>query len=672
MISKETIDRIFDTARIEEVVGDFVTLKKRGTNLLGLCPFHNEKTPSFNVNPVRNIYKCFGCGKGGNAVNFVMEHEQYSYPEALRYIARKYDIAIEETIPDPKDLHIQDEKESLFVLNTYAQRIFSEQVFETEEGRSVGLSYFKERGFSEDTIRKFQLGYALSEWSSFSDLAIKDGYQPEFLVKTGLGIVRESKKTGSETTETDGDNTKPISLYDRFRGRVMFPIHNMSGRVIGFGGRVLKKDEKTAKYVNSPESEIYHKSRSLYGIFFAKKSIVQRDNCYLVEGYTDVISLHQAGIENVVSSSGTSLTVDQIRLIGRYSKNITVLFDGDAAGIKASMRGIDLILEEGLNVRVVLFPDGDDPDSYSKKHSYAETLDFITANAKDFVVFKTGLLLGEVQNDPVRKAGLIRDIVDTIAKIPDPILRTMYTRQCSVMLEIEEPVLVAELNKMRRQQLKKVIPANDAEELMPVTLLPHDQTSTEFSSEMQERNIIRLLLNFGSHEITFFEEEENLLDPTKKETVSFQVSVAKFIVDEIANDDIEFENRAYDDILKEYAIILKNGDTPDPQHFLNSENPNFQEIAVELLSSRYVLSEEWEQMHKIIVPVEESLLRDSVEKAVIHLKNKKVLRMLEENQKKIQQAHKDGKDFTELMEMHKMLESVKMEISKILGIDILK
>lgn len=452
----------------------------------------------------------------------------------------------------------------------------------------------------------------------------------------------------------------------------MFPIHNMSGRVIGFGGRILKKDEKTAKYLNSPESEIYHKSKSLYGIFFAKKSIVQRDNCFLVEGYTDVISLHQAGIENVVSSSGTSLTVDQIRLIGRYSKNITVLFDGDAAGIKASMRGIDLILEEGLNVKVVLFPDGDDPDSYSKKHSYAETLDFITANAKDFVVFKTGLLLNEVQDDPVRKAGLIRAIVETISKIPDPIIRTMYTRQCSSMLDIPEPVLVAELNKMRRSQLKKVIPGKDAEDLMPITLLQHDQTVNEFDSEMQERNIIRLLLNFGTHEITFYEEEEEGENNGSSEQTFYKMTVAKYIIDEIANDDIAFENRAYDDILKEYGILIQTSSNLDPQHFLNSENSNFSEIAVELLSHRYVLSEEWEQMHKIIVPIEENVLRDSVEKAVIHLKNKKILRMLEENQKKIQQAYKEGKDFTELMEMHKMLESVKMEISKLLGIDILK
>jgi len=670
MISKDTIERVFETARIEEVVGDFVTLKKRGTNWLGLCPFHNEKTPSFNVNPARNIYKCFGCGKGGNSVNFIMEHEQSSYPEAIRYIAKKYDIAIEETAPDPKDVIIQDERESLFVLNSFAQRIFLEQVFDSDEGRAIGLSYFKERGFTEETIRKFQLGYALNDWSAFSDLAMKNGYQSEFLIKTGLSIEREAKKSESDTRETTEEKVKPKILFDRFRGRVMFPIHNMSGRVIGFGGRILKKDEKTAKYLNSPESEIYHKSKSLYGIFYAKKSIVQRDNCFLVEGYTDVISLHQAGIENVVSSSGTSLTVDQIRLIGRYSKNITVLFDGDAAGIKASMRGIDLILEEGLNVKVVLFPDGDDPDSYSKKHSYAETLDFITANAKDFVVFKTGLLLNEVQDDPVRKAQLIRDIVETISKIPDPIIRTMYTRQCSVMLDIPEPVLVAELNKMRRQQLKKEIPEKDAEALMPATILQHDQAINEFDSEMQERNIIRLLLNFGSHEITFYVDEDESNDSLDGET--YQMTVAKYIIDEIANDDIAFENKAYDDILKEYGMLLQTKSDLDPQHFLNSENTSFSEIAVELLSHRYVLSEEWEQMHKIFVPVEENLLRDSVEKAVIHLKNKKILRMLEENQRKIQQAHKEGKDFSELLEMHKMLESVKMEISKLLGIDILK
>ena len=655
MISKDSIDRIFNTVRIEEVVGDFVPLKKRGVNLIGLCPFHNEKTPSFNVNPVRNIYKCFGCGKGGNAVNFIMDHEQYSYPEALRFLAKKYNIEIEETVPDPKDDLLRDEKESLFVINTFAQKSFSEILFDTEEGRSVGLSYFKERGFTEETIRKFQLGYTLSEWSAFTDLALKAGYKEEFLEKTGLTIKNDAGKK-----------------YDRFRGRVMFPIHNLSGRVIGFGGRVLKKDEKTAKYVNSPESEIYHKSQSLYGIYFAKKAIVQRENCFLVEGYTDVISLHQSGIENVVASSGTSLTVEQIRLIGRYTKNVTVLYDGDAAGIKASIRGIDLILEEGLNVKVVLFPDGDDPDSYSRKHSHSELLDFVNGNAKDFVMFKTGLLLDEVKNDPVRKAGLVRDVVETIAKIPDPIIRSMYLKQSSAMMDIQENLLIAELNKIRRQQLKKDLPVRDIEELLPELLSPHKQQAEDLSTEIQEKNIIRLLFNFGNHELHFHEEVDNPDRPGHKDVNDIVIRVARYIVDEIANDELAFENTLYDRILKSYTELISSQTEIDPQIFLNSEDPGISELTVELLSPRYFLSENWEVMHKIIVPVEEGVLKDAVEKSVFHLKNKKVLKMIDDNQKKIKAAHEAGGDYTDLMEMEKKLQSVKMEISKVLGIDILK
>ena len=655
MISKDSIDRIFNTVRIEEVVGDFVPLKKRGVNLIGLCPFHNEKTPSFNVNPVRNIYKCFGCGKGGNAVNFIMDHEQYSYPEALRFLAKKYNIEIEETVPDPKDDLLRDEKESLFVINTFAQKSFSEILFDTEEGRSVGLSYFKERGFTEETIRKFQLGYTLSEWSAFTDLALKAGYKEEFLEKTGLTIKNDAGKK-----------------YDRFRGRVMFPIHNLSGRVIGFGGRVLKKDEKTAKYVNSPESEIYHKSQSLYGIYFAKKAIVQRENCFLVEGYTDVISLHQSGIENVVASSGTSLTVEQIRLIGRYTKNVTVLYDGDAAGIKASIRGIYLILEEGLNVKVVLFPDGDYQDSYSRKHSHSELLDFVNGNAKDFVMFKTGLLLDEVKNDPVRKAGLVRDVVETIAKIPDPIIRSMYLKQSSAMMDIQENLLIAELNKIRRQQLKKDLPVRDIEELLPELLIPHKQQAEDLSTEIQEKNIIRLLFNFGNHELHFHEEVDNPDRPGHKDVNDIVIRVARYIVDEIANDELAFENTLYDRILKSYTELISSQTEIDPQIFLNSEDPGISELTVELLSPRYFLSENWEVMHKIIVPVEEGVLKDAVEKSVFHLKNKKVLKMIDDNQKKIKAAHEAGGDYTDLMEMEKKLQSVKMEISKVLGIDILK
>ncbi|HNP99955.1 MAG TPA: toprim domain-containing protein, partial [Bacteroidia bacterium] len=496
---------------------------------------------------------------------------------------------------------------------------------------------------------------SLNEWSAFTDLALKNGYKEEFLEKTGLMIINDAGKK-----------------YDRFRGRVMFPIHNLSGRVIGFGGRVLKKDEKSAKYVNSPESEIYHKSQSLYGIYFAKKAIVQRDTCYLVEGYTDVISLHQSGIENVVASSGTSLTVEHIRLIGRYTKNITVLYDGDAAGIKASIRGIDLILEEGLNVKVVLFPDGDDPDSYSRKHSHSELLDFVNTHARDFVMFKTSLLLDEVKNDPVRKAGLIRDVVETIARIPDPIIRSMYLKQSSAMMDIDENLLITELNKIRRQALKKEMPANDIEELLPEILVTHKQQAEDLSTEIQERNIIRLLFNFGNHELHFYEDVENPDRPGHMETKDIVVKVSRYIVDEIAHDDLVFENKLYDLILQSYTRLVTEQNEIDPQVFLNSEDPQVSELTVELLSPRYFLSENWEVMHKIIVPVEEVVLKDAVEKAVFHLKNKKVLKMIDDNQKKIKAAHETGSDYTELMEMEKKLQNVKMEISKVLGIDILK
>jgi DNA primase len=658
MIKRETIDRILDAVRIEEVVGDFVQLKKRGTNLLGLCPFHNEKTPSFNVNPVRNIYKCFGCGKGGDAVNFVMEHEHYSYPEALRYLAGRYNIEIEETAPDPQEAVLRDERESLYILNSYAQRVFSEQLFEDEEGRAIGLSYFKERGFTEDTIRTFQLGFSRSDWSAFAERAVQEGYKEEYLEKTGLCIRRDNGK-----------------LFDRFRGRVMFPIHNLSGRVIGFGGRVLKKDDKTAKYLNSPESEIYHKSKSLYGIYFAKKAIVQLDNCYLVEGYTDVISLHQAGIENVVASSGTSLTSEQIRLIGRYTKNITVLYDGDAAGIKASLRGIDLILEEGLNVKVVLFPDGDDPDSYTRKHGSSSTVDFIEANAKDFVLFKTGLLLDDVKNDPVRKAGLIRDMVETIGHIPDPILRSAYTKQCSALLDIQENILVSELNKIRRSQLRKETgPAPELDELLPATLAPPQPATDEWSTETQERHVVRLLVQYGDKLLEFYEDVEDPERPGHYVQQTHTVSVSRFIVEEIAHDGIEFEHPVYNRLLGIFVDAAKTDPDalPDVNRLIQESDADVREVLVELLSPRYLLSENWAAMHQIIVPLEEHVLKQQVEQSVYHLKNKKVLRLLEESRQRLKDAHVKGEDFSALLEQHQRLERVKQEISRILGIDVLR
>ena len=666
MITKETIDRIFDAARIEEIVGDFVQLKKRGVNFIGLCPFHNEKTPSFNVSPVRNIYKCFGCGKGGNAVNFVMEHEHYTYPEALRYLANKYSIEIEESIPDPQELIMRDERESLFIINTFAQKYFSDNLFENEEGKSIGLSYFKERGFTEEIIKTFQLGYSLNNWSAFSEAAIDSGYQAEYLIKTGLSI--QKKKEDGESTEKSDEK-----LIDRFRGRVMFPVHNLSGRIIAFGGRTLKKDEKTAKYVNSPESEIYYKSKSLYGIFFAKKSIVQRDNCYLVEGYTDVISLHQSGVENVVASSGTSLTVEQIRLIGRYTKNVTVLYDGDAAGIKASLRGIDIILEEGLNVKVVLFPDGDDPDSYRRKHGSSRLVDFIQENAKDFVAFKTGILLQEVANDPVRKAGLIREVVETIAKIPDPITRSVYIKQSSAMMNVGEQLLIGEMNKIRRTQLSKTVPLNDAEELLPDILQSHNKETILSDGEEQEKYIIKLLLNYGNLDLHFPEEIDAPDQPTGKKEVIIVVKVSKYIVTEIAHDDVVFDNKVYHSFLETYTHHADNNEIIDLQIFHNSQNPEISALSVDLLSKKYFLSENWEQMHKIPVQQEGANLQEEVERAILYLKQKKVLKMIEDSRSKILEAQINGEEFSTLLQEHMRLEKLKIAITKNeLGIDILR
>ncbi|OYT12656.1 MAG: DNA primase [Bacteroidetes bacterium 4572_114] len=411
MISKETIQEIFEAAQIDEVVGEFVSLKKRGVNLLGLCPFHNEKTPSFTVSPKKGIYKCFGCGKGGNSVQFLMDHEQFTYPEALKYLAKKYNIEIEEKEQTPEEIKLLNEKESLFHVTDFAAKYFASNIFDSEQGRAIGLSYFKERGFREDTIKKFQLGYAIDAWDNFTAHAIKMGYNIDYLEKTGLTIVK-GKKT-----------------YDRFRGRVIFPIQNLSGRVLGFGGRTLSSDPKSPKYVNSPESDIYHKSKVLYGINLAKNSIITNDNCFLVEGYTDVISMHMAGVENVVSSSGTSLTTDQIRLISRYTKNITILYDGDEAGIKASFRGIDMILEQGMDVKIVLFPEGEDPDSFARSHRSSEVHDFIKDKAHNFIFFKTNLLIKDAEHDPVKKAGLIKEIVGTIALIPDQIIRSVYVKE---------------------------------------------------------------------------------------------------------------------------------------------------------------------------------------------------------------------------------------------------
>ena len=437
MIPRETIAQILEAAHIEDVVGEFVTLKKRGSNLIGVCPFHKEKTPSFNVNPARNIFKCFGCGKAGDSVRFIMEHEHYSYPEALRYLAKKYGIKIEEREQTPEEMAAQNERERMFNINSFAQKYFSETMLNTDEGQSVGLAYFRERGFRDAIINRFQLGYCPNSGSAFTEFAIKNGYDKDLLIKVGL--------TGSYENR----------LYDRYQGRVIFPIHNLTGKVIGFGGRILTSEKTKAKYVNSPESEIYNKSQTLYGIFFARNEISRLDNCILVEGYADVLSMHQAGIENVVASSGTSLTTEQIRMISRYTKNVTMLYDGDAAGIHAALRGTNMVLEEGMNVRIVVLPPEHDPDSFVQQYPIEYVTKYLADNAKDFISFKTNLLLKDANNDPIKKASVIKDIVETISVIPDPIYRATYIKECSRTLEVAEQTLMNELNKILRAKYRK-------------------------------------------------------------------------------------------------------------------------------------------------------------------------------------------------------------------------
>src|SRR5271154_784061 len=485
MITKPTIDRIMEATDIVEVIGEFVQLKKRGANYVGLSPFANERTPSFTVSPAKGIFKDFSSGKGGSAVTFLMELEKFTYPEALKWLAKKYGIEVEETVEASENKEEEHRRESLMIVSAYAAKFFHESL-ETDEGKSIGLSYFKERGFNNDTIKKFELGYSPDQWEAFTGAALKDGYQEEFLVESGLSVKRDNG-----------------SLYDRYRGRVMFPIHGFTGRVIAFGGRTLKTDKNVPKYVNSPESEIYHKSNVLYGLYFAKKAIRDEDNCYLVEGYADVLSVHQAGIENVVASSGTSLTIEQIRLIGRFTKNITILYDGDAAGIKASLRGLDMILEEGLNVKVVLFPDGHDPDSYVRSVGTNAFKTHIDKNRKDFILYKTDILLKEAGNDPIKKAEVIREIVESIAKIPDSIKASVFIKECSYQLQIDERALLSELNKMRMAKAKKDSqlqisrPVTPSEEILPEE--PEFKSIKDDSS--QEREIIRLLLLYGNRVI---------------------------------------------------------------------------------------------------------------------------------------------------------------------------
>ncbi|HBI02179.1 MAG TPA: DNA primase [Flavobacterium sp.] len=578
MIKQNTIDLVFETARVEEVIGDFVQLKRAGSNMKGLSPFSNEKSPSFMVSPVKQIWKDFSTGKGGNSVTFLMEHEHFSFPEAIRYLAKKYNIEIEETVSSDEDKLVANEKESMYLVSEFASKYFQYVLWEEEEGKAIGLSYFKERGFSNETIKKFNLGYSPNTWDALTKEALGKAYKLEFLEKTGLTIVGEDKQ------------------FDRFKGRVMFPIQSMSGRVLGFGGRILTNDKKAAKYLNSPESEIYHKSNVLYGIFHAKQSIAKLDNCFLVEGYTDVIQMHQAGIENVVSSSGTALTPNQIRLINRLTKNITVLFDGDAAGLRASIRGIDLILEEGMNVKVCTFPDGDDPDSFAKKTPYDELVKYLDENAKDFIQFKASLLMQDAKNDPIKKADLIRDMVISISKIPDRIKREIYIQECSRIMDISEDVLFSTLAQMAQKDLSEANKKFKQEQKV-FDVVKNDSTETIAKIDvvtLLEKSILEILLLYGHHEVefenVFIQFDENGKELEIIEKVNHKIYERIYL--SLQEDEIELANPIFNAIYIDLVAQFHQNELFDKNHYLNNLVPEHAEVVTDIL-----MNDEKYQLH---------------------------------------------------------------------------
>lgn len=634
---------MLETARIEEVVGEFVKLKRSGNSYKGLSPFSNERNPSFYVIPTKGIYKCFSSGKGGNVVNFLMEHEHLTYPEAIRYLAKKYDIPVEEDAVSPEFLEAENEREALFQVTAFAQGYFMERLFESDEGKSIGLQYLKDRGFRTDTIRKFMLGYSPDAWDAFTKHALAMGYKKEYLEKAGLIVTKEDRS------------------YDRFRGRVIFPVHNISGRVLGFGARILHKDEQAPKYLNSPESELYNKSQILYGLYFAKNAIIRENNCLLVEGYTDVISLHQAGIENVVASSGTSLTEDQIRLIKRYTPNITILYDGDPAGIKASFRGIDMVLEQGMNVRIVLFPDNEDPDSYVRGHRRDEVDKLLNGGAVDFIRFKTNLLLGETGGDPIRKAGLIKEIVQSISLIPEAIDRNVFIKECSRLLDMPEQALMNELNRLLRQRFQRKNRDAGDEQIIETPVYPAekqyqlDPDDTEF----QERDLIRLLLMYAGNEISFF-----VADESGRMTEN-RISVAKFILDEINHDGITFRNPVYQKIFDEFMEIVARDGEPNEQVFISHPDDKILGTAIDLLSTPYELSENWQRL-RITVITEKDKLRQAVEGTLLSFKDKTIERMILELQRKLKEAASDDETMTLMSKMRDM-KNISREINGMLG-----
>lgn len=658
MIDQGTIDRIMDAAQIVDVVSQFVTLKRRGINFVGLCPFHTDKTPSFYVSPAKNICKCFACGEGGTAVHFIMKHEQLSYYEALKYLAKKYNIEIQEREFTDEQKQAYNERESLFILNDYARDYFVNTLHNHIEGKSIGLSYFKERGFREDIIEKFQLGYSLEQRDAFSQEALKNGYKEDYLVKTGLAIKSEHNN----------------QLIDRFRGRVMFPVHTLSGKVIAFGGRILKKAENTGKYVNSPESEIYHKGNELYGIFFAKQAITKADCCYLVEGYTDVISMHQAGIENVVASSGTALTNGQIRLIHRFTDNVTVIYDGDAAGIKAALRGIDLLLEDGMNIKVILLPDGEDPDSFAKKQNAESLTNYIKANEVDFMRFKTKLLLEEAGNDPIKRAALISDIVNSISIIPDNIIRTVYIKDCSILLDVDERILVQEVTKKRLAYLEKTAPQKMEEEMWAVhndlsqPIIHNKAVVKKTPIDKFELAILYYIVRFGM-EIMLEGGDENPV------TGDMPTTVIDWVKFDLQRDGFWFTNPLYTLMLEE-AIERSVDETFIPaRYFLAHTDAQVSKIAAELVSDRYQLSklhikQFGENAKKEDTPLaEEKHLGKDVPRIVTELKNAYITKRIKEIKDEMAVKQKEGNWDTaiELMQQIKELEEVKKALAKALG-----
>ena len=625
MIDQETIQRIMDAARIEEVIGDFVSLKKRGANHIGCCPFHNEKTPSFYVSPSKGIYKCFGCGEAGDVVSFLKKHEHYTYVEALQWLARKYNIEIQEKELTPEEKERQSERDGLFHVSEFAQKYFADLLYNDEMGRAVGLSYFHSRGLSDEVIKRFGLGYCLDEWSNFTDHALKNGYSEAMLEKTGLTIIKED--TGKK--------------YDRFRGRVMFPIYSISGRVLGFSGRVLSSEKQAAKYVNSPDSDIYNKSRILYGLFQARWAISKADKCYLVEGNIDVISMHQSGVENTVASCGTSLTTEQIRLIKRYTPNVTVLYDGDSAGIKAALRAVDLLFAEGMHVRLVLFPDGEDPDSYAQKYGSTALQDYLAQHEDNFIMFKTRVLLDDAKNDPIRRAALVSDTARSIALVADMLERAEYIRQCSHLLHVSEEVLTDAVAKAARQERQKAYEKEHKEEVKEAEK-PEEVREESVAAPQPvsapsevERHLVKLLLNYGNNKLL----QEFVNDDGTRRTEEY--SVAEIIIGELRQDNLAMSHPLCQRIFEQCALMQEMMHEVDVSRFMNSADEQLRVFAISLMMDSYSLSDSWRAKGVFIPKIEDNLLQD-LRESIYTFKSARISQMVAERREQLRTADEDG------------------------------